>query len=63
MFARTRSQVLEQVRDYNLGVGAEERFLIGLGLRLDMPSIGIPGKNVDNPYFRAAIIESKKRGK
>jgi hypothetical protein len=79
MMGRSREQVPECVRDYNLaqasGVrqqridtgpwtskGSSSKDIIGRAWAKACHAIGIPGRKVDNPYFRAAIMESQKQG-
>ena len=43
--------------------GRTARELLGRAWSKACHSVGIPGRKVDDPYFRAAIIETQKQGK
>jgi hypothetical protein len=79
MMGRSREQVIEHVRDYNLAKasrpmqqridtgpwtskGRSLKVILGRAWAKACHAIGIPGRKVDNPYFRAAIVESQKQG-
>jgi len=79
MLARSRTQVPERVRDYNLGSssgprqpridtgpwtdkGRNAKSKIGRAWSKFCHAAGIPGRKVDDPYFKAAIIETQKHG-
>ncbi|WVZ56665.1 hypothetical protein U9M48_007159 [Paspalum notatum var. saurae] len=44
------------------GVGRTSRELIGRAWAKACHAIGIPGRKVDDPYFKAAIMETQKQG-
>jgi hypothetical protein len=79
MLTRSKTQVPDRVRDYNLasasgprqpridtgpwtekGRGAKSK--IGRAWAKFCHATGIPGKKLDDPYFRAAFMETQKYG-
>lgn len=42
--------------------GRSSKEILGRAWAKACHAIGIPGRKVDNPYFRAAIMESQKQG-
>ena len=73
MLARSRTQVPERVRDYNLGSssgprqpridtgpwtdkGRNAKSKIGRAWSKFCHAAGIPGRKVDDPYFKAAFV-------
>jgi hypothetical protein len=79
MMGRSREQVPERVRGYNLAQsfgprqkriytglwaskGRSSKEILGRARTKACHAMGMPGRKVDNPYFRATIMESQKQG-